>query len=98
MQSSQDSKTELEGQIVQVNVLLYAPFVDFIRDYLAYFGSKDTLETFCMKAVYDKCGLLEYDLTEFVKNQAHNLNAEGWFWKHGHVAITSDQPEDDEDE
>jgi len=84
----------LGGKMVQLRIPIFSPFLNFIREYLSFFGDKQTLETFCMKAVYDKCNILHSDLTQFAENKVHLLDPDAWYEKHSHLAITSTQPED----
>ena len=92
-----DGKKVLGGEMIQLRITLFSPFVDFIRDYLSFFNDKQTLEIFCMRAVYDKCNTLHSDLTQFAENKTHLLDGKAWFEKHTHVAITSNQPEDEDE-
>ncbi len=88
-------KEVLGGEMVQLKITVFSPFLNFIREYLQFFGDKQTLETFCMQAVYDKCNILHSDLTQFAKNKIHLLDPDAWYEKHSHLAITSTQPEDE---
>jgi hypothetical protein len=88
-------KEALGDNMVTVQVMLFGPFVDFIREYLRFFGEERTLETFCTLSVYERCNNLHCDLSEFVNDKTHGLNAHAWYEKHSHIAITSTAPEDE---
>lgn len=96
--ANKELKEVLGNNMLTVQVMLYGPFVDFIREYLRFFGDKQTLDTFCTLAVYEKCNSLHNDLTEFVNKKTHGLDAHAWYEKHSHLAITSSQPEDESEE
>lgn len=64
------------GELVHLNITMNSPFLDFIREYLRFFGCKDNLETFCMKAIYEKVQSLNGDLTKFAGT--HGLNTFDW--------------------
>jgi hypothetical protein len=88
-------KEVLGGEMVQLKITVFSPFVNFIKEYLRFFGDEQTLETFCMEAVYHKCNILYSDLTKFAENKIHLLDPDAWYEKHSHLAITSTQPEDE---
>jgi hypothetical protein len=91
-------KEVLGGEMIQLKITVFSPFLNFIREYLSFFGDKQTLETFAMKAVYDKCNILHSDLTQFAENKMHLLDPDAWYEKHSHLAITSTQPEEETEE
>jgi hypothetical protein len=97
-QLEQDMIEVMGGAMIPVQVELFEPFVKFAKEYLAFFGSKDTFEILCMKVIYDGINRLHRDLTEFVKDKdsPHFLDGSEWFEKHSHLGIVSDQPEDEE--
>ncbi len=64
------------GELVQLRITVMSPFVDFIKEYMRFFGCKDTLETFCMSAIYDRVQSLNGDLEKFAGT--HGLNASDW--------------------
>lgn len=64
------------GELVHLNITVNSPFLDFIREYLRFFGCKDDLEIFCMKAIYEKVQSLNGDLTKFAGT--HGLNPYDW--------------------
>lgn len=64
------------GEPVQLKITVMSPFLDFIKQFLGYFGSKDDLETFCMKAIYARVQSLNGDLEKFAGT--HGLNPSDW--------------------
>jgi hypothetical protein len=82
------------GEVIELKVPLFSPYVEFLKDYLTFFGSKDQLETLCMKIIYQKAGDLHRELTQFAENKVHLLEGSEWYWKHSHVADTNGQLED----
>jgi hypothetical protein len=64
------------GELVRLNIPVMSPFIDFIREFLRFFGCKDDLETFCMKAIYARVQSLNGDLEKFAGT--HDLNPRDW--------------------
>jgi len=64
------------GELVQLNITVMSPFLDFIKEYTRFFGCKDDLETFCMKAIYDRVQSLNGDLEKFAGT--HGLDTHDW--------------------
>jgi hypothetical protein len=83
------------GAMIPVQVELFEPFVKFGKEYLQFFGSKDTLETFCMKLIYHEVNRLHSDLRKYVEDnekKGHILTGLEWYEKHPHLACT--EPEE----
>jgi len=91
-------KEVLQGEMIDLRISLFSPYVEFLKDYLRFFGSKDQLEILCMKIIYQKAGDLHRELTQFAENKVHLLDDAEWYWKHSHVAMTDDQLEEQKDE
>ena len=64
------------GELLHLNITVISPFLDFIKEYLRFFGCKDDLETFCMKAIYARVQSLNGDLTKFAGT--HGLDTYDW--------------------
>jgi hypothetical protein len=102
---NQDQKTRqrlakaLGGNLIPVTVQLFEPYVKFAKEYMQFFGVKDTFEIFCMKLIYDEIERLHRDLTEFIdsKDTPHFVEGTDWYSKNPHVAITSDQEPDEQE-
>jgi len=76
------SKQETDDEIVTVNVRLGKWFHDFIKDYLEFIGSTDTVEDFCRDAIFGDIDALQ--------DQLHGLdhfNAKDFFNKYPHVCM-----------
>lgn len=71
-----DWKHDLMGEMVQLKITVMSPFLDFVKEYLRFFGCKDDIETFCMKAIYAKVQSLNGDLEKFAGT--HGLNSSDW--------------------
>jgi hypothetical protein len=90
-------KEIMGGAMIPVQVELFEPFVKFAKEYIAFFGSKDTLEIFLMKLIYHEINRLHSDLTSYVydnEKQGHILAGEDWFDKHPHLAASGCEDED----
>jgi hypothetical protein len=71
-----DWQHEEIGEPVQLQITVMSPFLDFIKEYLRFFGCKGDLETFCMKAIYTEVQRLNGDLEKFAGT--HGLNPSDW--------------------
>ncbi|MGD0978892.1 MAG: hypothetical protein ABR962_07090 [Candidatus Bathyarchaeia archaeon] len=71
-----DWKHDEIGEPVRLQVVVMSPFLDFIKEYLRFFGCKDDVETFCMKAIYARVQSLNGDLEKFAGT--HGLNPFDW--------------------
>jgi hypothetical protein len=71
-----DWKHDEIGELVRLNIPVMSPFIDFIKEYMRFFGCKDDLETFCMKAIYARVQTLNGDLEKFAGT--HGLNTSDW--------------------
>jgi hypothetical protein len=71
-----DWKHDEIGELVRLNIPVMSPFIDFIKEFLRFFGCKDDLETFCMKAIYARVQGLNGDLEKFAGT--HGLNTADW--------------------
>lgn len=65
-------KTDAIGEPVRFQVVVMSPALDFIKEYLRFFQSKDDLEDFCTKAIYDRVRILNGALKEFA--ETHDLD------------------------
>jgi hypothetical protein len=61
-----------------------------LKDYLAFFGSKENVEELCMRIIYQEAGYLHRELAEFAENKLHLVDGSEWHEKHAHVACTSE--------
>ena len=68
-------------KMVKVQIELYEPFYNFIKEYLAYFGSDKTIEVFSMQAVYDKIKMIYTNLEEFACEEHRQIEPKEWFNK-----------------
>jgi hypothetical protein len=77
---------------------LFEPYIKFLKEYMQFFNMKEDFETFLMRLVYNEVERLHRDLGEFVhsKDSEHFIAGQDWYEKNPHVAITSDQPEDED--
>jgi len=64
------------GEPVQLKITVMSPFLDFIKEYMRFFGCKEDLEIFCMKAIYEKVRSLNGDLEKFAGT--HGLSTSDW--------------------
>jgi hypothetical protein len=92
-----NAEDNLGGHMLQVRVELFSPFADFIRQYLAYFGDKKTLQEFCMEAVYDKVRAIEGDLRDFTRDKKHLVSSMNWYEKFPAMVHGDDSEEEEEE-
>jgi hypothetical protein len=82
------------GELRQLKITVMSPFLDFIKEYLRFFGCKDDLETFCMKAIYARVQSLNGDLEKFAGT--HGLNASDWLERFNERTHGSDPHEEND--
>jgi hypothetical protein len=96
-----EQKTEAEkkamakvmgGEMITVKVELFQPYVEFMKGYLAFFGSKKSLEDLCREIIYEQTEYLCNELYEFA-DKSHFLETKDWYWKHPYLngATTEDE-------
>ena len=78
--------------MVNVSVALYKPFHEFIKAYLAFFGSKQSIEDLCRSMIYKNTEALYRQLKGFP-----HIDGQDWFNKWSHIAI-AEEPETAEDD
>ena len=78
-------------EMVNVSVDLYKPFYEFLKAYLAFFGSKQSIEDLCRSMIYKNTQVLYSQLKGFPF-----IEGQDWFSKWSHIAIT-EEPETEED-
>ncbi|MCW4018344.1 MAG: hypothetical protein NWF00_06660 [Candidatus Bathyarchaeota archaeon] len=77
-----------EPRMITVTLEVFEPFHDFLKKYLAFFGSKMTLEELIQQMVYEESRRLYSALTEFTNDNNHYVGKHSWFTKHPEVAQT----------
>jgi len=90
-------KEETVDKRVEVRVILFQPFYDFMKEYLAFFGSKQTIEQFCMSLIYDRLSRLYRELRNFVSNRDNEIDRQAWFERWPHIATVCDPEPEEED-
>ena len=88
----------LKSNMVEGHVILYGPFYSFMKEYLAFFGSKQTVEGICRAMICDSVGLLYQELDEFASNPHKHIEKGAWFNRWPHIACVSWSDERDEEE
>jgi post-segregation antitoxin (ccd killing protein) len=85
------------GEMVTVQVDLFSPFVDFMKDYLAYFGSKKTLEDLCREMIYDDVKNLYNELEGWIEDTVSHVEKGALFNKYGFLGCVSVSDPEEED-
>ena len=96
-ETSKEVAKVLDGEMIEIKLELFSPFVKFLKDYLDFFGCKKTLETLCMEMIYEQSEILFCDLQSFVDVKRHFLESDSWYWKHPHMSVVSTQDEIEKD-
>lgn len=86
------------GEIVDVTASLFSPFVDFVKDYMAFFGIKDSLEDYLRSMIYKEVRFLHNELTAFADEKKHLIDTTDWYWKHGYVSTAAFEGPEEEGE
>jgi len=97
MSEKQLSEKTLENSIVEVHVKLYEPFYNFLKEYLAFFGSKEKIEDVCRQMVYNAIMLLHSNLRDFAYADFRYIEKGAWFGKWPHLGCVSFDSEDEEE-
>ena len=79
----------VEAGIVKVELSLYKPFVNFLKDYLEFFGDNKTVEDLCRKMVYSEICRLYRELDEFSQKESSFVSKSALFNKHAHISIVA---------
>ena len=90
----------LEKDMVVIKVELCKPFYNFIKEYLAFFGSKRTVEDFVRTAAYDDVCYIYKRMERAILNEYSGkfIEENAWFNKHKHLGCVCspdpDRPEE----
>lgn len=76
-------------KMVQITLEISESFHNFLKEYLAFFGSGMTLEDLAQQMIYNESRHLHSALTEFVQDDTHYVGRATWFRKHRDVALTT---------
>jgi hypothetical protein len=82
------------GELVQLQITMNSQFIDFLKEYMRFFGCKDDLETFCMKAIYTTVQRLNGDLEKFAGT--HGLLTSDWLARFNERTHGPDQDEEND--
>ena len=89
----------MSSKMIVVNVRLYEPFHKFIEQYLAFFGSKQTVEELCRTMIYNDVNFLFRELEEFLSATFVKtcIEKDALFNKWPHLSITAFEPKGEEE-
>ena len=82
-----DSKIQ-ETKMIPLTIEITAPFYNFLKEYLAFFGSNMTLEDLAQQMIYEESRRLHSTLTEYVAGNNY-VGRIPWFKKYREVAVTT---------
>jgi len=85
----------LDGEMVELKVQLYGPFVDFLKEYLSFFGAKKTVVDVCREMIYEQAEFLCSELREFA-DDGHFLSDADFSSKFPHMSLVSVKDEEPE--
>jgi len=89
MSEKELAEKALTDNRIEVHVTLYEPFYNFMKEYLAFFGDKRTIEQLCRDMIYNDVNYLYQELTGFASESTHHVEEGSLFEKWPHLAITS---------
>jgi hypothetical protein len=98
LESAKAFSKVMGGELIEVKVQLFSPFVDFLKEYLAFFGNGKPIEDFCRQMIYEQLGFLHNELTKFADQRNHLLDANVWYWRFSHVACTAPHDEEEQEQ
>lgn len=83
--------------MIEVTVRFYEPFYNFMKEYLAYFGSEQTVEELCRMMIYESVKFLYKELEEFAyANSFRHIEKGSWFKKWPHISTVSFEEDKEE--
>jgi hypothetical protein len=82
------------NEMVTVQVDMFSPFVDFMKDYLAFFGSKKSLEDLCREMIYDDIKNLFNELHGWLGSTVSHVETVDFFSKYSFLGCVSDSKEE----
>jgi len=88
----------MTANMVKVQVELYEPFYNFMKEYLAFFGDPKTVENLCRTMIYESVKFLQQELEAFASQRQNLIEKGSWFNKWPHLAIVSIPDTEDEEE
>lgn len=90
-------ETPKKTKMILVSTKIAEPFHNFLKEYLAFFGSGMTVEDLIQQIVYEESRRLHDELTAFVEIDTHYVGKHPWFKKFQYVAETTGNWPDKED-
>lgn len=87
----------MSNKMIDVHVRLYEPFHKFLKAYLAFFGSKYTVEEICRLMIHNRINDLYLKLEEFAGKRDSHLEKGVLFNKFPHLACVCELPGDEEE-
>jgi hypothetical protein len=85
------------NEMVTVQMDMFSPFVDFMKDYLAFFGSKKTPEDLCREMIYDDVKNLYGELHGWLESALSHVETTDFFSKYSFLGCVSDSKEEQEE-
>jgi len=87
----------LTANMIDVHVQLYEPFHNFMKEYLAFFGSEQTIEDLCRTMIYECVKLLYSNLEDFAEGDFKHIEKSALFKKWPHIACAAFYAKDEEE-
>jgi len=74
-------------EILELRIPLCKPFYDFLKEYLQFFGSKQSVENLCTMMINDNVTRLYQDLQQWISDKVavRYVDEAGWSKKHEHL-------------
>jgi len=98
MSENQLAKKTLKHNMVDVHVQLYEPFHNFLKEYLAFFGSKEPIEDVCRNMIYECIKFLHKHLDEFASDDFRYIEKGAFFNKWPHLGCVAFDEQDKEED
>ena len=97
-ESSENQEIQVqETKMIPVATEINEAFYNFLKEYLAFFGSHMTVEDLTAQMIYHECRRLQTEIAEFTEAD-HYVGTRPWALKHPKVALTNGLVnEEDED-
>ncbi len=84
-----ESKKDLDLKMVPLKIELAKPFINFIEEYLKFFGSHYTIEDYCRIIICNETKIMFNDLKNFIGSPENFLDTSDFFKKWPYLGIVS---------
>ena len=89
MSETKTASKDLDLKMVPLKIELAKPFINFIEEYLKFFGSHYTIEDFCRIIICNETKILFNDLDNFASTPERLIDKSDFFKKWPYLGMVS---------